>query len=381
MSAFNKKKRMLYVIYAVGVICLLLFTITKNAYLMDKLTVSGTPYGNLYKNCRVDVFKIPMEDTKPPPESYDKTPINRCDIIVIGDSFVSECPGHYYFGVELSKRLQVPVFQLEIKPDLFYELNRSGISHTDRERLFLFESGESGIIKNFSVIPDLKPVKVELKDGDTVQLEDQSPLLKVRKRWFIGTERNYSYFLKNNIILESLVDRYYSFLFHKFGVISDLTPLYSLDPPMLFESRVLGNQITSFYYPHTDRLINRIADNIKAVSDSLKTLYNVRFIFMGIPDKYTLYHHFINDDPYDNYLPRLNQALSQRGIPIIDLYHPFKDAPVIVFHPSDNHWVSEGVEIALQEAVPVLSELLKQRESEPSMAMSSFLEKDLNCAE
>ncbi len=372
MQPHAKNKRLLIAFYLVGALSLALFTITKSAYLMEKLTISGTPYGNLYKNCRVDVFKIPKEPTKPPPETYNKTPINDCDIIVIGDSFVSECPGHYYFGVELSRRLGVPVFQLEIKPDLFYELNRSGITYVDKERLFLFESGESGIIKNFSALPDLEPVAVKPTDGETLPFKEESLLMKIRKRWFVGTEKNYSYFLKNNIFIESLVDWYYSFLFHRFGIISDLTPVYSLDPPILFESRVLGRQITSYYYPHTDRLIRRLADNIKTISDSLKTLYNVKFIFMGIPDKYTLYHHFVNNDPYDDYLPRLNRALEARGIPVVNLYEPFKESPEILYHPSDNHWVSEGVEIALQETVPLMEELLQEKDERTLSGMSGF---------
>jgi hypothetical protein len=374
MQSDPKNKRLLIVFYLVGAMSLVLFTITKSAYLMDKLTISGTPYGNLYKNCRVDVFKIPKEPTKPPPDTYNRTPIDDCDIIVIGDSFVSSCPGHYYYGVELSQRMNVPVFQLEIKPDLFYELNRSGISYVEKERLFLFESGESGIIKNFSALPDLRPVRIEPADDETLPFKEDSFFLKIRKRWFVGTEKNYSYFIKNNIIIESLVDRYYSFLFHRFGIISDLTPVYSLDPPMLFESRVLGRQITSYYYPHTDRLIRRLADNIKTVSDSLKVLYNVRFIFMGIPDKYTLYHTFVNDDPYDNYLPRLNRALKDRGIPVVDLYEPFKTqhSTKILYHPSDNHWVSEGVEIALQETVPVLNELLRERDEQTLSGINGF---------
>ncbi len=346
-------------LYFTGMVCLFLFLITKNGYLMDWLTLSGTPYGNLYKNCRVDVFKIPMEPTKQPPETYNRTDIDSCDIILIGDSFISECPGHHYFGVELSKRLNKKVFQLEIKPDLFHELNRSGIGWTEKERIILFETGESGIIKNFSKFPDLRPVPIERTDeGINADIKRQSILTKIRTRWFVGTEKNYSYFIKNNVIVESFINGWHSTLFHKFGIISDLTPVYSLDPPMLFESRNFGDRMTSFYFDHNDRLINRTTDNIKTISDSLKTLYNIEFVFLSIPDKYTLYHGFINDDEYDNYLPRLQDDLLKKGIPTIDLYQPYLNSTVIVYHPSDNHWVSEGVAIALDETVKGMTDIL-----------------------
>jgi hypothetical protein len=110
-----------------------------------------------------------------------------------------------------------------------------------------------------------------------------------------------------------------------------------------------------------------LADNIKITSDSLKTLYNLKFIFLGIPDKYTLYHHFINDDPYDDYLPRLYDALENRDIPVIDLYKPYTSTSEIIYHPSDNHWVAEGVDIALYETERLLRKLLLETEGEVQM--------------
>jgi hypothetical protein len=68
---------------------------------------------------------------------------------------------------------------------------------------------------------------------------------------------------------------------------------------------------------------------------------------MPIPNKYTLYHKFINNDAYNDFLPRLFAELDKRHICYIDVYHEFKNNSDTLYFGTDTHWNSKGIDIAL----------------------------------
>ena len=65
-------------------------------------------------------------------------------------------------------------------------------------------------------------------------------------------------------------------------------------------------------------------DNIADLRDKLKEMYNLDMVFLPIPSKYTIYHKLINQDPYNNFLPRLYEGLDKRGVPTINLYDEYR---------------------------------------------------------
>ncbi len=225
----------------------------------------------------------------------------------------------------------------------------------------MLESGEVRLYDRYYNMPDLQrrdpdPSITQTEGMDQIRL---SFWKKIEYRWFTKTELNYAFFLKNNLLTESLVDAWYTMLFRVFGKISDLTPVYSLDPPFLFNRpQVVKNRPSGYFYYHSDSLIARIADNIKAISDSLSHMYNLELVFMPVPNAFTIHHDLVTDYPYDNYLPRLCTALEERGVHTIRLYETFKDPPEFIYHPSDTHLNELGVSMMLDVMVARLEELL-----------------------
>jgi hypothetical protein len=138
-----------------------------------------------------------------------------------------------------------------------------------------------------------------------------------------------------------------------------------MNPPFLFyDEEVVRGKNTSFYYPHTDSLVAQIADNIALISETMKSRYNTDLLFMPIPNAYTLYHKFINNDTYDGFVPRLEDELEKRGVKTVKLYQKFLDSNDVLYFPTDSHWNAQGVGIALDEIVVQLHSVSRGRHNQ-----------------
>ena len=80
---------------------------------------------------------------------------------------------------------------------------------------------------------------------------------------------------------------------------------------------------------------------------------------MAIPSKYTVYHTLVNEDAYNDFLPRLYAGLEARGVPYIPLYDDFMQAKVEgwIYYGTDTHWTPKGLDIALEKTLDVLGSL------------------------
>lgn len=356
-----KRNRLPYHLYVWGILSLLIFVVTKNEFLMTKFATYGDPYGNLYTLSRVKYFKMEMQQNKPRAESFNSVDIDSCDIILIGDSHMRVCPGHDYVSIELSKRLERPVYYLRTSRESFTYFNVSGADFVEKRRICLLECGELRLHDRYYQMPDLRKKKhTRMMEAAERVDEVEPPLLtKIENRWFTRTELNYAYFLKNNIFTESVIEAWYTAQFDIFGRISPLTPVYSLDPPFIFNVQQTTNRLpTGYFFYHSDDFIAQLAANITAISDSLSNMYNMELVFMPIPNAFTIHHDLVTDHEYDEYLPRLCDALEARGVPTIRLYEVMKNPTEFIYHPSDTHLNYKGVSIMLDEMVRRLEELL-----------------------
>ena len=77
---------------------------------------------------------------------------------------------------------------------------------------------------------------------------------------------------------------------------------------------------------------------------------------MPIPDKISIYGHYVTDQPYDGFVPRLCDALEQHQIPVIRLYEDFKASPEVLYFPTDTHWNPKGISMAIQKIDAILKE-------------------------
>jgi hypothetical protein len=75
----------------------------------------------------------------------------------------------------------------------------------------------------------------------------------------------------------------------------------------------------------------------------------VRFIFLPIPNKETIYYEYLGT-PRPRFLPDLQERLRARGIEVVDTQSAFEDAfrnrHERLYHPDDTHWNADGSRLA-----------------------------------
>ncbi len=75
----------------------------------------------------------------------------------------------------------------------------------------------------------------------------------------------------------------------------------------------------------------------------------IRFIFLPIPNKETIYHKYLGTER-PRFLPDLQERLRTRGIEVVDTQGAFEDAfrnrQIGLYHPDDTHWNADGSRLA-----------------------------------
>jgi hypothetical protein len=222
-----------------------------------------------------------------------------------------------------------------------------------QEKILLFESAERYIPQRFD-----EPHRVSL-------IVD--PRSRFRK---IAAEiRDYIFMPDNDILYGTLLSRNYltsgiysfnaTLKFDIFKFITDMTPVYYLgdDRPWLFYHEQVNEEPSSFYYQHSQHEIDTYCDNIADLASNLYIHYKLKMVFMAIPSKYTIYHTFLNDDPYNDFIPRLYTGLEKQGIPVIPLYEDFINSEEVLYFGTDTHWNAKGLSIAIDYTVELLDSL------------------------
>ncbi len=347
----RREKILLSAIYVMGVVSLAIFIITKSETLMDAATTGMFKDGDLYRFAKVLPFKMELPAEECADDDEPDIDPDTCAVVIIGDSFIETCRGHQRFSDMLSRKLNSVVYPVYagLAPEYFdpvYFCWKNGFD-PDQKRTIILERVERYVINSF--------MQKRLEDTALVrQMERvQQPAFwrVMKRRLFTDAEKNYDVFLTSSDLTAPLVELWSTFRFIFLKKISDETPIYSLDPPFLFDKEeVSSNMPTSFYYHHPDSLVGSIADNIAATSRVLQARYNAELVFMPIPNAYTLYHSFVNNDPYDGFLPRLCARLEQKGVRTIQLYEKFRESKEILYFPTDTHWNATGAKIAVDEA-------------------------------
>lgn len=164
--------------------------------------------------------------------------------------------------------------------------------------------------------------------------------------------KTYDFFLQENSLTEPLNELISTINFHFFHKISPLTPKYSLNPKMLFYE----NDVNFYQNPPSPDETQKIADNLKYISETLMSKYNVTLIFIPMPTKYTIYHRFSGDNSETPFFDQLFSDLSKNKVNFIDLYHPFKSSSEILYLPSDTHWNGHGI----TQAVDIVTSYIKK---------------------
>jgi hypothetical protein len=234
----------------------------------------------------------------------------------------------------------------------FCILNSNGFPKSSPSKYIIYETIERNVHVKFDKPYEVSCVPQKIKKTATSQVRDF-----VFKN---NSEKLYATLLKRGYIFNGIYEFFSSLRFNLFGYISPLTAKYSVTKsPWLFYEKEFGNEPGGFSYQYTDDEIERYADNILALSRNMKEAYNLDLIFMPIPNKYTIYHSMINDDQYNNFLPRLYNELDKRHVQYVNLYNEFASSSDTLYYGTDTHWNKKGVDRALRLTLEKLGNMNK----------------------
>ena len=356
------EKALKTIIYVAGFVCLYAFIAVRvppmfNLVLKEKIIPEyweNTKYGELYYFSFIHQFR--EKGLPPHGQKYrfsDKHPaVSDADILLFGDSFF-DFTRMITFPERLGDTLGQRAFYARMDRPLQY-LAEHGYQQNG-EKILLYESAERYIPTRFSaphkeepIVDQRGPVRQGVATVRDVIFQENTDVL-------------YNTFLNRNFLTTDLYSLSATFKFKVFRYITDLTPTYFLggETPWLFYHDQVNVEPSSFYYQHTDQEIDTYCDNIADLAGKVHRKYGLKLVFMSIPSKYTIHHTLLNDDPYNNFLPRMYEGLEKRGIPVIKLYEDFKNADQVLYYGTDTHWRQVGLEIALDNTVELMNKLEK----------------------
>ncbi|MEO8167896.1 MAG: hypothetical protein ABI623_06595 [bacterium] len=350
-----KQHLLKYALYVAGITAFAAFVVTRDEELVDDVTANSYRNGDLYRLALIKDFKMDIPDRCVQDESDTVWQDQR--IMFIGDSFSESCRGHKPLPAMIAEALNEPVFHIPANesPEYFNPIVFLKEKHIQRgkKRLIILERVERYIRSSFEDELDMNPMP------DSGGESFGSKVQHLGNRWFsTHDEELYQFLLQSSDVSRPVVEWWNTAMFHLIKKISTETPVYSLHPPFLFYfDETDPSQNSSYYSHHPDTLIESIASNIQELKAELAQRYNAELLFMPVPSKYTLYHSVVNNDPYDEYLPRLRTALESKAVRTVDLYNRFKDAKDTLYFPTDTHWNAQGATIAFRETMRVVKQI------------------------
>ena len=347
-----KAKFLRYSINLSAIVCLVLFITVKvpggDEIFKHKMVEY---YGDLYRQNYINHFDsilIPYGTLRPEFVKTNKqTNINEADVLFYGDSF-SFIRTHTTLPEQISDALVAKVFFDDLN-EFNYQNNpfQSFVNYNYQKkgrRLLIFESGEGALLARFFLPMDPTPQKKLIEKG-SFRIIDQE------------AEKKYTKLLQTSTFSHSIYSAIATLKFDFFGYIPKYTAHYSLDPPWLFNSRLVNVEHSSYKVKRSDKEIDDLCDKILFLQQKLDELYNVDFLFVPVPNKITIYGSIIGETDYNNFLPLIYDKLAEKGVNYVDLYHPFMNSDTVLYYPTDTHWNNSGTTLATKEIVKRINEL------------------------
>ncbi len=313
-------------IYISGIVCFYAFIAIRihplfNAILKEKVIPEyweNTKYGELYYFNFIREFREQgLPDYRVKYRYTDRFPsFDDADLILFGDSFF-DFSRMETLPEKISDSLGINVYYARYDRPLKY-IGENSLDNT-KEKLMIYESAERYIPTRFT-----KPQP------------DYIPDPRSKLRIDFADARDYIFVPNKELLYNTLLFRsylttdIYSFLstlkFNVFGYITKFTPRYYLGgkTPWLFYYEQVNDEPGSFYYQYSQDEIDLYCDNIADLSSRLYDKYKFKMIFMAIPSKYSIYHTLLNNDKYNDFIPRLYAGLREErypGCPGIQGFH------------------------------------------------------------
>lgn len=353
----RKEKILKVLIFLTGIVCLYTFIAIRSRPLFNTLLKEKveqgcwdkTKYGELYYFSMISHFR---EKGLPPVKekyqfSQNQSKIEEAEIFVFGDSFF-----------DIAREIQFPErIKEETKKKVHYVYNESPLEYFTR----LDYKNKTPKLLIYGRVERFIPLEFE-KQHEAIYIGDKRS--KIRKTiagikdkiFYKRTEELYDALLKRSYFTTGIYSLIATVKFDLFKYISYLTPVYGIvnKTPWLFYHDQVNEEITSFYYKHTREEIENICNNIVDLDRKLMENYNIKLIFLPIPAKYTLYHSLINNDEYNNFLPRFYEELEEKDVKFIRIFEDFLNADDILYFGTDSHWKKNGMDIAVNKIMEFL---------------------------
>ncbi len=370
------EKALKIIIYISGVVCLYAFLAIRfeplfNFVLREKVIPEyweNTKYGELYYFNFIKHFR--EKGLPPHDEKYrfsDEHPeLNEADVYLFGDSFF-DFTRMTTFPERLGDTLGLKTYYARFDRPLEYLEEHD--FRNDEEKILLYESAERYIPTRFT-----QPHRENFPEsGNKIKQAVKSLFEDVI--FLDNTEVLYSTLMMRSYFTTDIYSFISTLKFDVLNYITDLTPKYKLaeNQPWLFYYDQLNDEPSSFYYKHSNMEIDTYCDNIKDLADKLYESYKLKMVFMAIPSKYTIYHKLLNDDRYNNFIPRLYAGLEERGIPVVPLYSDYIDNEEVLYYGTDTHWNKKGLNIALDNTIEVFNSLNIKTDHYESSTLSGWV--------
>lgn len=355
-----KEKTLKIIIYIAGVVCFYTFIAVRvqplyNAILLEKIIPEyweNTKYGELYYyNNFITHFR--EEGLPPHTEKYrlsDRHPeLEEADILLFGDSFF-DFTRMETFPEQLTKKTGLKAYYA--REDFPLEYLEKADYENNKEKILLYESAERYLYYRFmNPHPEYNP---NAKSKLAKAYDDLINVIFVDE-----AEVKFKNLVSRSYFTTHIYSLISTLKFDMLGYITSLTPKYALqeDKPWLFYYDQVNEEAGSFYYEHSDEEIQNYCDNIMDLSERLYEKYKLKMVFMMIPSKYTIYHTLINDDKYNDFIPKIYAELEKRGMPLISVYDEYiklRD-DTDLYYGTDTHWTPKGLDIALDQTLKVIN--------------------------
>ena len=342
-------------IYITAFICLIMFLsvrivpeISMNMLLQVKTYEEyedSTRYGELFYMTLIRDFKEDLPHAIRKYRFSDKHPrLEQADIIIYGDSHFDHSR-HVSFPEQLAGLTGKKVYYYRINKPFWGNapafLETMGYQPSNG-KLFVYGSTERYVPERFWASYQPEVMRTNIRPHQYL----------LRNVLFLeNTDLLYTTILKRGYITHSLYTTLSTLRFRLFKYINSFTPEYHIDPgngSWLFTIE----SINHFNQKFSDEDIQTIASNIGHMARLIEERYGLDFVFLPIPERYTLYHSLTgNNGPYNNFLPRLYAELDKLGVNYVNLYDDFIESKSILFHMTDTHWNENGVVIGLENTL------------------------------
>ena len=353
----RKEKILKWLIYLTGIICLYAFIAIRsrplfNAVLKEKMEPGHwdkTKYGELYYFSQIYHFR--EKDLPPVKEKYqfsqNQAPIDEAEIYVFGDSYFDIAR-----GTQFPKRIKE-----ETSKKVHYVYKESPLEYfarnnykNDTPKLLIYGRVERYIPYEFE-----KPHEAIYNPDNRSEIRNLFAGIK-DKIFYNRTEELYDALMKKSYFTSGIYTIIATVKFVMFRYISNLTPVYFIKDgiPWLFYHDQVNSENTSFYYKHSQEEIENYCNNVEDLDKKLMKEYNIQLLFLPIPAKYTLYHKFINDDEYNNFLPRFYDELGKKDVKFIRIFEDYLYSDEILYYGTDSHWKNKGMDMAVDKIMEFL---------------------------